>query len=185
MKSKITIALLLCTAFFMVACLRPGERELTKGNKYFDEGRFSDAIEKYTEAIEKNPVTENNAVVLKAYTNRAEAHFYLGKIDQSIADSTKAMEVDPLSIMPYLVRSKYYIYNGEYDNAIADCDKVIELGLRSAEIYYNRGVANSKKGNYEQALEDFNQALEISTDETLKQIVNSYIKEIKDKMNET
>ena len=135
MKSKVTIVLLLCMAIFMVACLRPGERQLIKGNDYFDKGRWSEAIAEYTEAIEKSSSTENNPILLKAYTNRAEAYFFTNNIDQAIADSTKAIEVDPLSVMPYLNRSKYYIYNDQYENAIADCDTVLELGFQYALVY--------------------------------------------------
>lgn len=178
MKSKITFVLLLCIAFLMVACIRQGERQLIKGNEYFDKGRWSEAIAEYTKAIEKSTGTKNNPVMLTAYTNRAEAYFFINNIDQAIADSTKAVEVDPLSVMPYLNRSKYYIYNDEYNKAIADCDKVLELGLQSTLAYYNRGVANTKQGNYKEALNDFNKALEISSDEVLNQRINDYIKEI-------
>jgi tetratricopeptide (TPR) repeat protein len=182
MKGKITLVLLLCMTLFMVACLRPGERQLIKGNEYFDKGRWSEAITEYTEAIEKSTGTENNPILLTAYTNRAESYFYINNIDQAIADSTKAIEVDPLSVIPYLNRSKYYIYNDEYDKAIADCNKVLELGLQSAFVYFNRAVANTKLGNYEEALDDFNKALEISTDEVLNQRINEYIKEIEKNM---
>lgn len=183
MKNKITLVLLACMAFLMVGCLRPGERQLTKGNEYFDKGRWSEAIVEYTEAIEKSTGTENNPILLTAYTNRAESYFFLNKIDQAIADSSKAIEVDPLSVMPYLNRSKYYIYNDEYDNAIADCDKILELGLESPIVYFNRGVANSKKGNYNQAVEDFNKALEISSDEIFNQRIKDYLAEIEKNTN--
>jgi tetratricopeptide (TPR) repeat protein len=178
MKNKITLVLLACLAFLMVGCLRPGERQLVKGNEYFDKGRWSEAITEYTEAIEKSTGTENNPVLLTAYTNRAESYFFLNKVDEAIADSTKAIEVDPLSVIPYLNRSKYYIYNDEFDKAIADCDKVLELGLESPITYYNRAVANSKKGNYDAAIDDFNKALEISSDEILNQRIKDYLAQI-------
>ncbi|KAI8088396.1 hypothetical protein BDF21DRAFT_334731, partial [Thamnidium elegans] len=51
--------------------------------------KFPAAIEKYTEAIQVNPN------VASYYTNRAFCHLKLESYGYAIADSDKALEVDP------------------------------------------------------------------------------------------
>ncbi|KAI7898859.1 Metallo-dependent phosphatase-like protein [Cokeromyces recurvatus] len=60
-----------------------------EANAYFKDKHFTAAIEKYTEAIELNPQ------VASYYTNRAFCHIKLESYGYAIADSNKALEIDP------------------------------------------------------------------------------------------
>ena len=81
---------------------------------------------------------ENRAA---AYSNRGIAYVRKGAFDRAIADSTKAIVLDPKLATAYAIRGAAYGMKGEYDRAIADFTKVIALNPNDAKAYTNRALA--------------------------------------------
>ncbi len=171
---KLLLALFIISSVLLVACKTPLEQYLDRGTKYFDQGKWDEAIAAYTQAIELDP---NNVL---AYTNRGASYVEKGEYAKGIEDYNKAIELDPENIIIYYNRSMAYIYNGDYDKAIADCNKIIEGGLKNNWVYFNRGVAYAKKGMYEFALADFYKAKSLVNAPEFTSKVDEYIKQMND-----
>jgi len=81
--------------------------------------------------------------------------------DKTIADSSKAIELDPEFALAYGTRGLAYYHKGEYDKAMADFNKAVELDPEFALVYGTRGLAYYHKGEYDKAIADFNKAIEL------------------------
>jgi tetratricopeptide (TPR) repeat protein len=115
---------------------------------------FDGAIKGYDQVIKLNPTTG-------AYNGRGSAYYAEGKIDDAIADYSKAIELDPLPDVTYRNRGNAYNEKKDYDRAIADFDKAITLNPKSAVAYYSRGRADQAKLDFDRAIADLDKAIAI------------------------
>ena len=128
---------------------------LEKGLALMESGKYQDAIEAYSEAIELNP----NYV--KAYNNRGVAYRNLGEYQQAMRDYGRAIEIDPNYVEAYNNRGIAYAKLGDYRQAIRDYDRAIELNPENALVYCNRGIAYDKLGDYRQSIRDYDKTIEL------------------------
>lgn len=101
-----------------------------------------------------------------AYFERAQQDYLKRDYVQTIADYTKAIELnyDPLSD-PYYNRGFTYYVQQDYTHAIEDFSKAIELNYDPIGLpYYNRANANFYKGSNDQAIADYTKAIELEYD---------------------
>lgn len=63
------------------------------GNDKFRRGQYNEALAKYTEALAVDPL--NKSTNAKIYFNRATVYSKLGKFAETVADCTKALELEP------------------------------------------------------------------------------------------
>ena len=98
----------------------------------------------------------------KAYYNRGNLYGKLDKLNEALADYTKAIEINPKYTEAYYNRGNVYGRQGNHSQAIADYTKAIETNAQYAAAYGNRGLAYQSQGNLQQALADFNRAIEIN-----------------------
>ena len=85
--------------------------------------------------------------------------------DRSIADYSKAIEIDPKYTWAYRNRGGTYAKKGEYDRAIADFDKAIELDPKYAGAYNSRAMVFFTAGKPAQGLPDVEKSLELHPDD--------------------
>lgn len=119
------VMLIAALAMSVVGCGGPEEGTaewyLDRGNELAEEGRYEEAIEEYTKAIEIDPD------YAAAYNNRGYAYDELGEYQQAIDDYTKAIEIDPDCADTYNNRGYTYRELGYGAEALADYEKVITL----------------------------------------------------------
>jgi len=96
-----------------------------EGNKAFKLADFETAIKIYTEALEIDE--RNKATNSKLYCNRGIAEAKRGKLKQSIADTTKAIELDEGYVKAYLRRATCYQQSEMFEEAVRDYEKVYKL----------------------------------------------------------
>jgi len=132
---------------------------LAKGEAYFEQKQWSDAVEEDTIVIEIDPQN------VLAYYNRSGAYEKEAAYDQSIADLTTVIELDPKNAEAYYWRGwDYDLSNLTYhfkevrNQAIADYTKAIELDPNYAEAYYSRAADYCANGDWNQGRIDFNKA---------------------------
>ena len=77
----------------------------------------------------------------------------------SIADFTKAIELNADYVEAYLYRGRAYLDRGELDRAIADFTKMLVLRPKLAENYYIRGEAYLCAKKWEEAKRDLTAAI--------------------------
>jgi len=78
----------------------------------------------------------------------------LGRIDESLAESQKFLEIDPVSEAPIGHLCYHYVYARQYDEAITQCRKDIQLypdtpqGYTLADAYYHKGMFREAAEEY-------------------------------------
>ena len=82
--------------------------------------------------------------------------------DHAIADCSKAIEIDPNSVVSYSNRGFAYNGKGMYDHAIADCSKAIEIDPNYSSAYNTRGVVYIGKEEYDLAIADFDKCISLN-----------------------
>ena len=78
-----------------------------------------------------------------------------GKPQEGIADCTRALELDPLSVMNnWLLAAEYYLVR-DYHRAVDQANKTLEIVPNDVETIVVLGLAYEKMGNYKQAMEQW------------------------------
>lgn len=93
-----------------------------EGNELFLAGKFPESIEKYSEAIKRNP---KDAV---PYSNRAAAYMKLGEFPMALKDCDRCLKIDPNFIKAYIRKGNVHFFMKEYYK----CLKIYEEGLKIA-----------------------------------------------------
>jgi len=118
-----------------------------KAVSLLNEGKYEEAIEKFTEAITEDP---ENPVF---YYYRGAAFEKTGDLDKSMEDYQKSVELKPDFILPTANIGKIYAKKREFEKAIEFYKEAAELGDKDATNYYNCGVCLMNLGKNEQAKE--------------------------------
>lgn len=115
-------------------------------------GRYGEAIEDYTRAIEMEPPI-----------NQAQYHFHRGMCfaaaidgaERAVADYTRAIELYPDHPGPYHLRGKLLADKlGRYPEAIADFDRMLRM-RPNPDAFMWRGIAKYELGHHADARVDF------------------------------
>merc|ERR1719410_1173064 len=83
-----------------------------EGNALFGDGKFAEAIGKYTESIKRNPGDH------KVYSNRATCFCKLMRWDAAMADCDKAIKLEPTFIKAYIRKGKINHCLKQYHKAL-------------------------------------------------------------------
>ena len=115
-------------------------------------GRFSEAIDDYTHAINLRPSVAEN------YFYRGETYMSLNQTELAKKDFERALGLNPEMSGP--LGELAYIYTASDPlKAIEYADRALEYDNRNWRAYYSRGLALFTMHNYEAALEDAKSAL--------------------------
>ncbi len=126
---------------------------LIKGDEYYQNGKYEEAISILSKAIELNPA---NALL---YYARGNTYIKAELFDKAISDFSKAIEINPGYTYAYTQRGFAYSLNGmNYERIISDYSKAIELDpnytwayIERANIYYIHGLYNKAYSDYKKA----------------------------------
>ncbi len=119
----------------------------SKGVSLLNEGKYEEAIEKFTEAITEDP---ENPIF---YYYRGATFEKTGDLDKAMEDYQKSVELKADFILPTANIGKIYAKKREHEKAIEFYKKAVELGDQDATNYYNYGVCLMNLGKKEQAKE--------------------------------
>jgi len=92
-----------------------------RGNVYLAIDEVDKAIEDYDRVLSIDTMS------VKAYCNRAWAHYLKKDFDKALDDCNKAIAIDSVNVNAYCKRASVYEGMKEYTEAIADYKKVMEL----------------------------------------------------------
>jgi tetratricopeptide (TPR) repeat protein len=173
LKKLFAVSIVILLALMVMSCLPASEKYVKEANDLYDEGKFAEAAQQCTRAIE---IDSKN---IKAYLTRAAAYTELTKYDEALADLGKVIELDSENTMAYYQRSMTNIFAQKYDASIADSNKVLKMGLENHFVYYNRGVAYARKGNLDFALADFIKAKSLTDNAEFNRRIDGEINQLK------
>jgi eukaryotic-like serine/threonine-protein kinase len=125
--------------------------------EYANAGDYEQAMIYYSIGVEIDPYFAD------AYLARAWLYFNpFANYEQSAADFTNVLSLNPESAEAYYGRGLMYSFLGSYDAAISDLSNAIDLNPSSAESYYLRGTIYAVLGSYDQAIVDLTSALNLN-----------------------
>lgn len=113
------------------------------------------AIEACTLAIKRNP---RDAV---SYVNRAFEYFQQGDYERSVADYSKAIELDPVREDALQGRAWAYLKMDKADLGLADVERSLQIKPDDAHALDTRGHINEALGRKHEAIGDYQRALRI------------------------
>jgi TolB-like protein/Flp pilus assembly protein TadD len=91
------------------------------------------------------------------------AHLLLssGRRDEALAESNRALELDPVSPIINLHLGWHYLYTKQYDRALEQLAKTLELDSNYALAHWYRGLAYEQKQMYPEALREMGKAKDL------------------------
>ena len=96
-----------------------------EGNALFGKGKYSEAVEKYTQAIDLWMEPHDRAVL---YSNRSAARLKLpGERQKALSDATRAVELAPDYAKAHFRRGQALRANGEPEQAAHEMERVLQL----------------------------------------------------------
>lgn len=99
-----------------------------QANEFFKKGKYYQAMEYYTKAIEAEPLKKETA---QCFGNRSFAACRLEQYGQALIDSNQAIELDPNYVKAYYRRAAAYTALNKHKAALEDFKKVAELQKNS------------------------------------------------------
>lgn len=147
---------LICT--FSSSCASREQKTFSMGNRSFKKSDYKGAIQKYTEAIAKDP---ND---YRIYFNRSLAWKNINELDHAINDLSMVIHLAPKFAASYLERGIIWGIKGFKDLEISDYNKAIELNPKFVQAYHNRGVLKEEKEEFDSAFQEYCKAIEINPD---------------------
>lgn len=125
----------------------------TRGRAYYQDRRYDQAIDDFSEAIRLNPKNP------ESYFNRGDAYDEKGEFDRAIADYDESLRLRPGMPVVHNNRGLAYSHKRDYERAIEDYSAALHLQPDYADAYTNRGIAYFKKQDMDRAARDFEQSL--------------------------
>ncbi|XP_075099617.1 hsp70-Hsp90 organizing protein 3-like [Nicotiana tabacum] len=88
------------------------DEEREKGNQFFKEMKYPEAVKHYTESIKRNPKDP------RAYSNRAACYTKLAALPEGLKDAEKCIELDPTFVKGYTRKGAVQFFMKEYEKAM-------------------------------------------------------------------
>jgi tetratricopeptide (TPR) repeat protein len=165
-------AIALCLVLVSVMTVLPGTASAAdaalgpkqlwdKGAEYASNKLYTDAIDYFTRAIQKNKGEIPIGDMARVFNSRGLAYEGMGNDDKAGSDFTNAIELDEKNQEFFLNRGRIFMRQKQYERARSDFSAVIALNPRSAAAYAGRARAYQETGNYDRAIADFSVALGI------------------------
>jgi len=99
-----------------------------KGNEYFKNSKWVEALTEYTEAIKRDPTNPS------LYSNRAACYTKLMDWQRGLEDCEKALQIDSKFVKVYIRKAKIQHYLKQYHKALDTYQKGLELDPNASEL---------------------------------------------------
>ena len=137
-------------------------------NNYYRRGFINEQLANYNQAetdfkksIEKAPG------FIDGYVALADVLFKAKKLDESLANCNKALQIDDKSKQALWIRSKIYKEKVDYPNAINDLSKMIIFSPDDEEAFFTRGLYYQEFNQHQSAINDFSKVISLDSDNAL------------------
>jgi serine/threonine protein kinase len=139
------------------------QKWVSMGTRYYDEGRYSEALRSYGVAwnrLEWIPFADKTrAEVLCDLGNGWSGK---GEYEKAIHSYESALKIDPAMVSALIGLGDVYFEIGTYEKSVSCYDRVLLLSPADRNTYYQRGRAYRRLGMYGKALKDFRACLSLA-----------------------
>ncbi|KAJ4454422.1 putative Hsp70-Hsp90 organizing protein 2 [Paratrimastix pyriformis] len=108
------------------------EEERVKGNAFFQEGKFPEAVAAYTESLARNPEDP------RVYSNRAACFIKLMRWYEALADCDEALKRDPKFIRAYSRKAQVQTFLKQYPQAMKTYDQALAIDPANQDLLESR-----------------------------------------------
>jgi tetratricopeptide (TPR) repeat protein len=115
-------------------------------------------------------ISTNNLLLLSANANYKNRNYH-----ESIADYTKAIELNPKDALAFCGRGVAYYRLSDGHKALKDYNRAIELDANLSIAYYRRGFLHYVSKDYSSAIVDYNKSIELKPDFALAYSNRGYV----------
>ncbi|MDQ6652177.1 MAG: protein kinase [Acidobacteriota bacterium] len=129
--------------------------------KYYYDRDWPAAEREFKRAIELNP---NYPV---AYHWYAVYLMSAGRLDEALAQSRKAQELDPLSLPINMTLGWVLLIARHYDQSLEQLRKTLEMDPNFIPTHHRLGLLYEQEGKYDEAIAEFKQVLNLSAGKPL------------------
>jgi tetratricopeptide (TPR) repeat protein len=135
---------------------KKAESHKEKGDDYFNEGSYQEAVQKYSAAVEKDPEYD------KAHYALGCTYYRLGDYNNAIIFFKNALTIDSNNSRYYYELGRAYLGKRSLASAIESFFKALELAPSDHMSLFGIGNAYRENGNYERAAKYFRKALHLN-----------------------
>lgn len=130
--------------------------ERAKANRDFER-----AIALQSALVERAPTNPN------VWLLRARTYAEMGNYDASVADITRAIDLEPQAAGYYLWRAKVYLLAEKLHKALDDCNAAVQMQPGNPLVWSDRGWVYASMGQNRKALADLNHAIKLDPSGTI------------------
>jgi len=105
-----------------------GDKARDEGNELFKNQDFPNAVQRYTEAIKRNPNDH------KAYSNRSACYTKLAAFNEALKDAEKCIEIDPTFVKGYSRKGHVEFFTKQYDKALETYNAGLKVDPNNEEL---------------------------------------------------
>jgi len=110
------------------------EEHKQKGNKFYEDGKWTDAITEYSESLRRDPKN------YKLFSNRAACFTKLMDWGSALEDIETCLKIEPTFVKAYIRKAKIQQYLKQYHKALDTYDKGLALDPEASELIEGKRV---------------------------------------------
>ncbi len=129
---------------------------VNKGNEFFHQRKFEQAIQYYDQALALKPEYS------EALFNKGNALCEMGKLKEAISFYDKALEINPQDWEALHNKGNTHLNLFSFNEALVCYNKALEINPKDADTLYNKGNLLFRLGKFEEAAQLFDEALALN-----------------------
>jgi tetratricopeptide (TPR) repeat protein len=140
----------------------------------FHAKKFQQALEKFSEIVEKYPQSSS------AHTNLGMTYFRFGKLDEAKKQLLIAVQLNPNDVISYNDLGVVSLKSGDFFMAVSYFEKSIKLSPSFPDSHLNLGKTLEQMGKPERAIAEYQAYLNLPTgDPVVKKVISKRIAKLK------
>jgi len=146
---------LIWLGLLLTGCSKSPQKYLASGDKYFNAGKYSEAVLQYRNAVERDPK------LAKAHFQLAKAYLGTGNAQQAFKELQTTVDLDPANVEAQLQYASMLLMAKKYDDAQAVVAKVLAAHPNNARAHALSGGRLAMAGDLPGAIREYQIAIKL------------------------